>query len=709
MKNLQQPSLYVLAARSVPSRLCPFLDQLKLKYHCLKESELDSLQGQTALVLIEAADGLSSPLSLQLKALLVAGHAQLIFFLETEPSDLDPELFLHRSVILLESFPPAWLLHLYLQRFARSQAMCELPNTYQILFQQAGVGVAQINSHTGQFVRINEKYSEIIGYSAAEMQHMRFHDISHSEDLPTDLEQMQALLAGQIREFSLEKRLIRKSGEVFWVHLTVTPMWSAGQAPDYHIAIVQDIHQQKLIESRHLEAEERFRQMFEKHDAVMLLINPENGFIIDANAAASRFYGHSRKRLRQMSILNINQKADREVRQEMQKAYFQQQNAFYFDHQLADGNTRTVEVHSTPIVVQGQELLFSIIHDITARRLAEEALQCSEARYRQIVETAEEGIWMLDAQNKTSFVNEKMAQMLGYQSPLEVLGRSVFDLIDEKHFSTTSRNLERRKQGIAENHDFEIVRPDGSRIWTNMATSAILGTEGSYQGALAMVTDISQRKKWEEQLQQNLAERELLLREVHHRVKNNFQVIMSLLNLQCRKALLPAEQLQLQAARERIRTMALVHEELYQTENMARLNLAQYLKHLGRELYGARIEERQIQLKFDLQPVFLSINPSISFALLAHELISNALRHAFPSEWRGEALLQIRLSVTAGYIHMEIEDNGVGFAESLFLSPTDTLGFQLVRQLCQQLDGRLEKKEFSGTHWVFMLPALQVQ
>lgn len=142
--------------------------------------------------------------------------------------------------------------------------------------------------------------------------------------------------------------------------------------------------------------------------------------------------------------------------------------------------------------------LMGSMMDITERIQAEEALRTSEEQYRQIVETAQEGIWMIDAGNVTSFINRRMASMLGYTKE-EMLGRSLFDFMDEEGRRISERNIERRKQGIAEDHGFKLTTKDGRDLWTLMSTNPIMNN-GVYRGALAMVTDITEHKKAEDQV-----------------------------------------------------------------------------------------------------------------------------------------------------------------------------------------------------------------
>ncbi|MEZ0368771.1 MAG: sensor histidine kinase, partial [Candidatus Sericytochromatia bacterium] len=381
-------------------------------------------------------------------------------------------------------------------------------------------------------------------------------------------------------------------------------------------------------------AAEGFRQVFEKHHAMMLLIRPESGEIVDANPAASRFYGYDRETLRRMHIHQINQLSDQEVAREVERARTQVTNYFTFLHRLANGEVRTVEVHSTPVEIEGQQLLFSILHDITQRRRAERALQQNEALYRQIVETAEEGFWIIDAENNTTFVNRKMAQMLGFDGPEEVLGQSAFSFIGPEGEEKFRYHLERRRQGISEVIDFRLQTRTGQALWTSMSNSPILDAAGNYLGAMALVTDISERKHGEEQIQDALKEREILLREIHHRVKNNFQVIISLLNMQCRKLQNSPATEPLLEMRNRIRSMALIHERIYLSENLVDVDFGEYLQYLTRELYTpGSLQAEQIKLSFSLEEVLLDIDQAIPCGLLVNELLTNAFKYAFPPGW----------------------------------------------------------------------------
>jgi PAS domain S-box-containing protein len=267
----------------------------------------------------------------------------------------------------------------------------------------------------------------------------------------------------------------------------------------------REITDRKKMETALRRSEERFRNMFERHGAAMLLIEPESGSILDANTAAANFYGYSRVQLRTMRINDLNRLHPDDVSAEMQKAVNEQRNYFVFPHKLADGAIRWVEVYSTPIDMQGSSALFSVIHDFTERKLAGEALRQSEEKYRRIVETANEGIVLSGADGTMNFVNKKMADMLGY--PLEkLLGKTTLEFMpdeEKEHVLANRAKLETKNSVQAE---YCFIRNDGNRIWTFGNTVPILDDKGEHVANLAMHTDITGRKLAEEEIRRNIEE-----------------------------------------------------------------------------------------------------------------------------------------------------------------------------------------------------------
>lgn len=301
---------------------------------------------------------------------------------------------------------------------------------------------------------------------------------------------------------------------------------------------------------------------------------------------------------------------------------------------------------------------------------------------------------LADGDHRIIEANERACAAYGYARD-ELLGRYVPDFRPiqvRPDFEPTLREAEKRGGLI-----FETLhqRKDGT-IFPVEVSLRVLEIEGEkrYQ---AIIRDITERKKAEEQAKASLNEKEVLLREIHHRVKNNMQIISSLLSLQSQSLSDPEIKTMFRESQDRIRIMALVHEKLYQTKDLSRIDLAEYIRSLAAYLFRSyQTEAGRIQLKTDLDKTSLDINTSIPCGLIVNELVSNALKHAFPDERKGEILIELREG-EGGALRLTVRDNGIGFPEGVDLRTTDTLGLQIVTLLVDQIDGKLDVKRDRGT------------
>jgi two-component sensor histidine kinase/HAMP domain-containing protein len=229
------------------------------------------------------------------------------------------------------------------------------------------------------------------------------------------------------------------------------------------------------------------------------------------------------------------------------------------------------------------------------------------------------------------------------------------------------------------------------------------------QEKTALALQIAERKAAEQQLRASLAEKEVLLKEIHHRVKNNLQVISSLLNLQAHETADPEACRLLHESQGRIRSMALIHEQLYQSEDLARIDFAEYLgrlaSHLERSL-GAG--ERQIAVKLDVETVSLPLEQAIPCGMIVNELLTNAIQHGFPQGRSGEVRVQFRQENER--LVLAVEDNGVGVPAGVVETQGTTLGLKVVRALVRQVHGEMTVEYEGGTRFkVSFGAALELQ
>ncbi|HET8686662.1 MAG TPA: PAS domain S-box protein, partial [Methanosarcina sp.] len=369
--------------------------------------------------------------------------------------------------------------------------------------------------------------------------------------------------------------------------------------------------------------------------------------------------------------------------------------------------------------VDGSPMILEMDIDITERKKAEEKLKESEERYRNIVETANEGILITDNENTITYVNKKFADMLRY-TPGEFIGRPIWGFISEEYKPIVKMNLENRRQGISESYELKLIRKDSSPLWTLLNAKPIFDNDGKYTGAMSMLTDLTTRKEAEEAL----ANIEILRRkEIHHRIKNNLQVISSLLDLQAEKFnnrgdIKDSEVLTaFRESQDRVISMALIHEELHKSEGLDTLNFSSYIEELTENLFNTyRLENTNISLNTDLEEnIFFDMDTAVPLGIIINELVSNSLKHAFSGRDKGEIRIKLCREETEEFINsmeestdedfqdtsfiLTVSDDGIGIPESLNLENPGSLGIQLVTTLVDQLDGELELKRNNGTEF----------
>ncbi len=243
----------------------------------------------------------------------------------------------------------------------------------------------------------------------------------------------------------------------------------------------------------------------------------------------------------------------------------------------------------------------------------------------------------------------------------------------------------------------EIFSPNSIRFWMRILPVAIIVLFSIYTIDL-----INQYKKETEKVKSSLKEKEVLLREIHHRVKNNLQVISSLLSLQS-QYVKDKDALQMfKETQDRVYSMALAHEKLYQSENLAEINCRDYIKRLADGLYHSYgVSPKDIELEMDVKNISLNIDRAIPCGLVINELISNALKHAFPSHWSEKKKIKISVNQKKnGKIILIVKDNGIGIPKELDFRKTKSLGLQLVIALAEeQLGGKIILNRKEGTEF----------
>lgn len=247
-----------------------------------------------------------------------------------------------------------------------------------------------------------------------------------------------------------------------------------------------------------------------------------------------------------------------------------------------------------------------------------------------------------------------------------------------------------------ETRDWTYVRKDGSQLWVSLSVTAIYDDKNELVGYLGIALDVTQVKTREAEREAALVERETLLREVYHRVKNNLQVVSSLLNLQLRKMPIGEGRVALLEAAQRVNSMALVHEKLYNSQNLSSVYLDDYLADLAHQLVQlANTQEHTIKVELDVEKLPIGLDKAVPLGLLVNELLTNSIKHAFRES---SGAISIKASLSDGIYLIEIQDDGPGFADVSQLAHSNTLGLRLVRTLSRQLSGTIEFENRQGAY-----------
>ncbi len=325
-----------------------------------------------------------------------------------------------------------------------------------------------------------------------------------------------------------------------------------------------------------------------------------------------------------------------------------------------------------------------------------QALRQSEEHFRTVFQTSPDSITICRLEDgKYINVSDGFIQQTGYE-PENVLGKTGLEISFWSDTGTRKRFFEEvRDTGDVSNLEADFRKKDGS-VFTGLVSATLIRLKDEPH-ILTIIRDISRLKQVEKRLQVSLLEKDILLKEIHHRVKNNLQVISGLLDLQAHHINDRKSREIYKESQNRVITMALIHEELYQAKDLAKVNFAEYIQNLTSNLFVSYgIDHANVNLVLEAEQIEMVVDTAIPCGLIVNELISNSLKHAFPGNENGEIRVGFR-ALKDGEYELTIGDNGIGLPKDLDIYKTKTLGLQLVTVLTEQLGGTLELNRDGGT------------
>jgi PAS domain S-box-containing protein len=452
---------------------------------------------------------------------------------------------------------------------------------------------------------------------------------------------------GKPEVFDLDFKAIGK-----WLHLSVT-----SPAKDYFVAVFEDVTERK-------QAEEELRAAYEQLAGSEELLRQQYFALAEKDEALKGLNLTLEKRVEERT--NELLKANEELRNSHEELQAQMDELAVRDLQLAEIGER----------------------------------------YRAIADFTYDWEYWVAPDGKVVYTSPSCERISGYR-PDEFMSDPDL-MVSITHPDDRDRVMEHLSvvkvphEG-QDNLEFRIITRNGEVRWIGHECQPVFSPDGEYRGSRGSNRDITDRRMMRDQIEASLAEKVTLVKEVHHRVKNNLQIIISILNLQIRKIDDPVIIDVLKDCQSRVRSMAIVHEQLYKGDDLSRISLGDYLRALGAVLFSSyEAGSRNVRFEPDIRDIYVNMNTAIPLGLISNELITNALKYAFTDKKGG--IISIRATEDAAGLTFIVADNGAGLSPDITLENQPSLGLRLVSTLAEQLNGTVVIDRDGGTRFTFTLP-----
>lgn len=589
------------------------------------------------------------------------------------------------------------------ERKKYERALKDSEEKYRMLIESASDAIFVMDKD-GNFLQTNTKGYSILGYLHEEFMRMNITDVIPAEEIKKQPLKLKEIKVGE--SFFNERKLKCKDGKIILVEASVTRLPN-----NTFQAILRDISERKKAELAILQSQENYKNLIE-YSPDGIFIHDEHGDVFFANPAALRIMGINS--LEELNNKHIFQHLLPEYHDAVRERKKQLDRGEHLEFMLmkirkADGTILEVETKPIEITFEGKKVMLVVYHDISFQRklekeqlraqIAEETnkklkLEISERKKAEkeieeskkyiisLIESSLDVICAVDKEGCIVEFNNAAQQVFGY-SKAEVLGKNADILYKEgTDRAKINEGLERTGK-----YTGEVInrRKNGKEFVSYLSASVLKNEGGRVIGSMGVSRDITENKETEEKIRQSLKEKEVLLKEVHHRVKNNLQVISSILNLQSSYVTDKKTLDILRESQNRIKSMSFIHEILYQTKDFSSINFSEYVVNLTNNLIHSYSRNNNINLKLGVGNVFLNLDLAIPCGLIINELVSNSLKYAFPDQKKGT--VDISIKQAEEFITIEIADNGTGLPKGIDYRNTESLGLQLVMTLVEQLEG----------------------
>ena len=566
---------------------------------------------------------------------------------------------------------------------------------FREMFDNSLAGIFSVDLASRKITRLNQRTAAILGYLPAELEGIAFSRVWWDEKETWEL----------LRNFSSEKRsdpaeaaFRTKEGTKIWVLLTASPGGESAM-----VCSIIDVTDKREIRDNLIESELRYHMLFDSATDT-ILIHDHDGRILKANQIASRQSGYSVRQLEETTLQSLGILPSCGLTPE-QFTRLQSHGYYHFESRLRrrDGSSIPVEISCKIIEYAGKPALLSTLRDITERLRAEAALRESEMRYRMIGDLIPFGVWACDASGNFTYLSASFLSLLNTTLD-DVRKKGWMHLLPREDYDRTIADWRQCVQmGSFWDYEYRITGANGKVAIVLSRGAPHFDEAGKITSWVGIHIDITERKRYEERLEASLSEKEVIIKEVHHRVKNNMQVISGFLQLQSNYLEDPVAIDKLNESQQRVRTMALVHEKLYQSRSLGVINAAEYIKSLVADLLNSFSMATRVDVKVDVDDVDINLDMAIPCGLIINELVTNSLKHAFAGREEGRLMITMHHREDHTF-ELIVRDDGAGLPDDFETRSRASLGMQLVNVLVRQLGGELKTENDQGARFLIVFP-----
>jgi PAS domain S-box-containing protein len=501
---------------------------------------------------------------------------------------------------------------------------------------------------------------------------------------------------------------IKKDGTMFTSFVSCAAIKNQNFETIGFMGISRDITDMKKAENELIKSEKRYRDLYMNLGDGIIVVDINND-VLDANTAARDLFELQEDPLNS-NLYDFVLNEDKTKLKEAGKILRQEGVVRNIEFRILSGKTKQLKEVSLSSTAIYEDNLFigsrDIIRDVTKQKEIERVIQQQKSKLESIFENKSEIlIWTLDQDCRISSLNSKFKEYLQQNFQITPkIGDAIVDILQpnmsEKALPSFRNYLLQGSKGKPQQFEGLLKNYSSKRtFWLETFLSPIK-LEGKNVFEMACVAlDITEKKNSELQLTKSLKEKEVLLKEVHHRVKNNLQVISSILNLQSSYVKDENTLNILRESQNRVKSMSFIHESLYRSNDFSEVNFSEYINNLASNiLHTFNQQENPVLLELDLGTYKLNLDQAIPTGLIVNELITNAMKYAFKGV--DNPVLSITLNVMDDQVMIRIEDNGIGLPDNFSIQESDSLGLQLVTTLIEQLDGEMSVKVENGTKYL---------